>query len=157
MNKSILSVISAVVMTFVVTMPLSAQIDKIIGRWVTIDDKAGIPVSIVEIYRAENGKYEGKVERLLVKGYEDMKCEECKGELHGKKVAGMVIIRDMVYSDGKLSGGSVLDPENGKTYYGKIWYDPKTGHLILRGSLDRRGILGRNQEWVKDKVLYDDK
>lgn len=135
----------------------SAQIDKIVGRWVTIDDKAKIPASIVEIYRTEDGKYEGKVERLLVKGYENMTCEECKGELKGRKVAGMVIIRDMEYKDGKLSGGSVLDPENGKTYYGKIWYDPETGHLILRGSLDRRGFLGRNQEWIKDSATLDRK
>lgn len=124
---------------------------EVLGKWVTIDDKSNQPASLVYIYKATNGKYYGRVERLLVKGYEDMRCTECKGDLKDKPVAGMIILSDMEYVDGKLCNGSVLDPENGKTYYGKIWYDTRKGKLILRGSLDKRGILGRNQEWVKEK------
>lgn len=32
-------------------------------------------------------------------------------------------------------------------YYGKIY--PKDGKLVLRGSLDKAGLLGRNQTWEK--------
>lgn len=137
---------------FALGMSVMAQ-QEITGRWVTIDDKENIPASIVTIFRADDGKYYGRVEQLLVKGYEEMICTECTGELKNKPVKGMLILRDMEYRDGKLTGGSVLDPENGKTYYGKIWYDAKKQRLILRGSLDRRGILGRNQEWMRENLL----
>lgn len=132
-------------------LSLSAQIDQIIGEWTTIDDRENIPVSIVKIYQGSNGKYFGRIEKLLVKGYEDMVCEKCEGSLKNRPVQGMIIIRDMEWIDKKLCHGSVLDPENGKNYYGKIWLDPKTGNLILRGSLDKRGFFGRNQEWVRRK------
>ena len=128
-----------------------SQIENILGDWTTIDDKENIPVSVVHIFKATHGKYYGKITEILIAGYEDMKCTNCSGELHNAPVVGMVILRDMEWKDGKLCGGSVLDPNNGKTYYGKIWYDPKSKKLILRGSLDKKGILGRNQEWIRTK------
>ncbi len=128
---------------------LSAQIDQIVGRWTTIDDKENIPVSIVNIYKGTDGKYYGQIERILVKGEENKLCTECEGSLHNKPVVGMVIVNNMEWRDGKLQGGTILDPDNGKTYYAKMWVDPSTGKLILRGSLDKRGLLGRNQEWVR--------
>ena len=53
----------------------------------------------------------------------------------------------MKAEDGQLVGGKVLDPESGKFYYGKIYL--KGGNLVLRGSLDKLGFLGRNQTWIK--------
>ena len=103
----------------------NAQIEMILGDWTTIDDKENIPVSVVHIFKATNGKYYGKITKILVEGYEDMKCTKCSGELHNAPVVGMIILKDMEWKDGKLCGGSVMDPNNGKTYYGKIWYDPK--------------------------------
>lgn len=147
MNK--LKIIVSATLISITTL-LSAQ-TELLGRWVTIDDQNGMEKSVVKIYKSTDGKYYGKIESLLVKGYEDMLCTECKGDLHNQPVAGMVIIREMEYIDGKLCHGSVLDPENGKTYYGKIWYDSEKKRLILRGSLDRRGIFGRNQEWKREQ------
>ena len=128
---------------------LSAQIDKIVGRWTTIDDEKNIPVSIINIYRGTDGLYYGQIERILVKGEENKICKACEGELHNKPVVGIVNVQKMEWRDGKLQGGTILDPNNGKTYYAKMWVDPATGKLILRGSLDKRGLLGRNQEWVR--------
>lgn len=131
----------------------SAQIDKILGDWTTIDDQINEPVSVVRIYRATNGKYYGRIDRITYPGYENALCKECKGDLHNKPMKGMIIIYDMVYNEKKqrLEGGRVLDPNNGKYYHGAIWYDSKKGCLILRGSLDSRGILGRSQEWQRAK------
>ena len=127
----------------------NAQIDKIIGRWTTIDDEKNIPVSIINIYRGTDGLYYGQIERILVKGEENKICKACEGELHNKPVVGIVNVQKMEWRDGKLQGGTILDPNNGKTYYAKMWLDPQTGKLVLRGSLDKRGILGRNQEWIR--------
>ena len=65
--------------------------------------------------------------------------------------SGLVIMRRMKYDAKKnqLVGGKVLDPESGKFYYGKIY--PQDGKLILRGSLDKHGIFGRNQTWIRAK------
>ena len=135
-------------MLFIATMA-NCQVEKILGRWTTIDDKENIPVSIVNIYRGTDGKYYGKIEKILVKSEENKLCTECEGALHNKPVVGMIIVNNMEWHDGKLQGGTILDPDNGKTYYAKMWVDPATGKLILRGSLDKRGLLGRNQEWVR--------
>ena len=137
-----------IAMLFVATMA-NCQIEKIVGRWTTIDDEKNIPVSIINIYRGTDGLYYGQIERILVKGEENKICKACEGELHNKPVVGIVNVQKMEWRDGKLQGGTILDPNNGKTYYAKMWLDTKTGKLILRGSLDKRGLLGRNQEWIR--------
>jgi uncharacterized protein (DUF2147 family) len=59
---------------------------------------------------------------------------------------GLTIIRDMQLEKGELRGGKVLDPDKGKFYYAKVYI--KDGKLILRGSLDKAGLLGRSQTWL---------
>ena len=130
------------------TMSLSAQVNQIIGNWKTVDDKTGQNFSIVSIYRGSDGLFYGKVAKMLV-GPKDLKCIECKGEDYNAPLEGLVIIRGMHEENGELHGGKVLDPESGKFYYGKIYL--KDGKLVLRGSLDKRGLLGRNQTWIRAK------
>ena len=74
-------------------------------------------------------------------------CEECTGADHNQPIVGLTIIRDMQLVDGELRNGKVLDPDNGKFYYAKVYL--KDGKLILRGSLDKAGILGRSQTWLR--------
>lgn len=128
----------------------TAQVKQILGNWKTIDDKSGEPQSIVNIYKGSDGLYYGKIIELLVdtQGH-DALCVACEGEDHNKPIVGMVIIRGMHEEDGCLKGGKVLDPDNGKFYYGKIYLE--NGNLVLRGSLDKRGFLGRNQTWLRVK------
>ena len=125
-----------------------AQLNSILGDWKTVDDKTGDNFSIVSIYKSSDGLYYGKIAKMLV-GDPDLRCEQCKDADHNKPLEGLVIIRGMQYNKEKnqLEGGKVLDPESGKFYYGKIY--PKDGKLVLRGSLDRRGFLGRNQTWIR--------
>ena len=120
---------------------------RILGDWTTVDDKTGERRSIVTIYQGSDGLYYGKISRLLMYRELDLKCEACKGEDQNAPIEGLVIIRGMQAKDGELVGGKVLDPESGKFYYGKIYL--KDSKLVLRGSLDRRGILGRNQTWER--------
>lgn len=129
-------------------MSLSAQINQILGDWKTVDDKTGEERSIVTIYRGTDGLYYGKIAKLLIEVPVDV-CTPCKDEDHNAPLEGLVIIRGMQEKDGELQGGKVLDPESGKFYYGKIFL--KDGKLVLRGSLDKRGFLGRNQTWLRAK------
>lgn len=119
----------------------------IVGEWVTVDDKTGKQFSVVSIYQNENGLYEGKITELLV-GSSDERCVACTGEDHNQPIEGLIIIRDMQLKKGELRGGKVLDPDNGKFYYGKIYLNDE-GNLVLRGSLDKAGVLGRSQTWLR--------
>jgi uncharacterized protein (DUF2147 family) len=129
------------------THTVHAQIDTIVGNWKTVDDKTGEVRAMVRIFKATNGLYYGKIEKMYK--YADAVCDKCEGEDKGKPVLGMIIIRGMKEEKGVLKGGYVLDPETGKKYYGSITYDPSSKKLKLRGSIDKYGVLGRNQYWLR--------
>ena len=133
----------------IIAVGASAQTDKIAGKWKTIDDKDGSEKSIVSIYKSSNGKYYGKVEKLFKEP--DKKCEDCEGANTGKPIVGMLVLNDMVEKDGTLTGGTILDPANGKVYKCNISLDAKTGKLKVRGSLDKKGMIGRTQTWISAK------
>jgi uncharacterized protein (DUF2147 family) len=127
---------------------VGAQVSAILGEWKTVDDKSGEVRSLVRIYRdSTDGLYYGKIEKMYK--YADAVCEKCEGENKNKPILGLVIISGMKAEGKSLKGGTVLDPENGKKYYASISIDEKSGKLVLRGSLDKRGLLGRNQYWVR--------
>lgn len=127
------------------SVTLFAQ-NPLLGEWITVDDATGEQKSIVRIYQADNGKYYGTIIQLLEENGETAVCTECTGEDHNKPIVGLTIIRDMQLKDNELRGGKVLDPDNGKFYYAKVYL--KDGKLILRGSLDKAGLLGRSQTWL---------
>lgn len=129
-------IISCIIMMFSVAFVMSAQVDKLLGEWKTVDDKSGKQVSIVNVYKADNGLYYGKLIKLLEKDAD-------------QSIIGTMIIKDMKAEGGALIGGRVYDPDNGKTYYAKVTYDPKSNTLVLRGSLDKKGLIGRSQTWVR--------
>ncbi len=126
-----------------------AQVNKIVGKWKTIDDKDGSTKSIVFVFKATNGKYYGKIEKLF-KDPEKL-CAECDGLNKNKPIAGMMIINDLVEKDGKLTGGTILDPKTGKVYKCNMSINADTDNLVVRGSLDRGGFIGRSQTWVRVK------
>ena len=132
-------------MTLLFSVTLFAQ-NPLLGEWITVDDATGEQKSIVRIYQADNGKYYGTIIQLLEENGETAVCTECTGEDHNKPIVGLTIIRDMQLKDNELRGGKVLDPDNGKFYYAKVYL--KDGKLILRGSLDKAGLLGRSQTWL---------
>lgn len=131
-------------LALMVAAVVSAQV-PFLGEWVTVDDASGEKKSVVNIYQADNGMYYGQIVTL----FEDPNalCTECKDADHNQPIVGLTIVRDMQLVDGELRGGKVLDPENGKLYYAKIYLEK--GNLILRGSLDKRGLLGRSQAWIR--------
>ena len=132
---------------FVCPFSVFSQVNQMVGRWKTIDDKTNEVKSIVRIYKNTDGKYYGKIEQLFKNP--DGKCDKCKDENKDKPILGMVIITEMKEKGDKLDGGFILDPSNGEKYYVTISLE-KNGKLKLRGSLDKLGMLGRNQFWEKE-------
>lgn len=144
-NSKFMRKITLLLTVLTLYMTAFGQVDKIVGDWKTVDDKTGDNFAIVHIYKATNGLYYGQITKMLV-GPADLVCDKCEGADHNKPVEGLIIVRDMKAVDGELREGKVLDPESGKFYYGKIYL--KDGRLVLRGSLDKLGLLGRNQTWL---------
>jgi uncharacterized protein (DUF2147 family) len=127
------------ILFFAVAMISNAQIDKILGEWRTVNDKTGETEGVILFYKGDNGLYYGKTTHVYEKGK----------ELFDEQYIGMVLIKDFKLEDGKLVGGTLYEPHEDKTYYGKISYNAKNNTLEVRGSLDRMGWLGRTQIWVK--------
>ncbi|AWH50329.1 DUF2147 domain-containing protein [Stenotrophomonas sp. SAU14A_NAIMI4_5] len=131
---------------------LSAQAaDSAAGRWKTIDDKTGKVKSIVEISQTANGALTGKVVEILQsdKGPNPV-CDGCEGANKNKPVKGMTILWNLSQDKGshsKWSGGTILDPANGKTYKSKLELQPGGGKLDVSGCI---AFICRTQTWVRE-------
>lgn len=147
LNRSIFYKLFLVLFALGLSTNTYAQVSSIVGEWKTVNDRTNESLSVVRIYKSADGLYYGKIVKMFK--YADAVCIACKGADNGKPLVGLVIIRGMKDAGGRLEGGYILDPESGKEYYATIKYDSKTGKLQLRGSLDKRGIIGRSQYWVK--------
>ncbi len=123
------------------SMFASAQIDKILGEWYTVDDETGAVKALVNIYQGDNGLYYGQIIKAFKNGTENPNSPN----------KGLVIVKDMEGKDGMLMNGTIYEPESKKTYYAKISYNKEDNTITLRGSLDKRGWVGRSQTWIKEK------
>ena len=118
-----------------------------VGLWKTIDDETKAEKSLVRISEAA-GVLGGKIDKLLDPSKQDSKCEKCSDGRKDQPVLGMAIIEgvrkhaDEPYWD----GGTILDPNNGKTYKVRLTLKDGGKTLEVRGFI---GFLYRNQTWVR--------
>jgi len=140
---------TAALFTLLLASAASAAEPSVVGRWQTIDDETGKPKAIIVI-QEENGKLSGKIERLFRAPEEeqDPRCDKCSGPLGGKPIIGMVILRDLEKDGDEWTGGTILDPANGKTYSCKVELEDGGKKLKVRGYLGI-SLLGRTQHWVR--------
>lgn len=123
-----------------------AQSNSIVGKWKTIDDKTKEPKSIVHIFERD-GKYYGKIESLFIKEGDnpDPVCDKCpdKDPRKDQPTKGMEILKDLVQKGDGYSGGTILDPKEGKIYSCKLWVE--NGNLMVRGYI---AFFFRTQTWL---------
>ena len=117
------------------------------GLWRTIDDETKQEKSLVRIADT-GGVLSGRVEKLLDPARQDAKCDACTDARKGQPVLGMTIIEGVRKSADEpyWDGGTILDPNNGKTY--KVRLTPKDNGRTL----EVRGFIGpfyRNQTWQR--------
>lgn len=134
----------ASLLMFAVIGMMSASAQTVFGKWKTIDDETGLEKSIVEIYQ-KDGKVYAKVLQVLEKGKENKVCDECKGANKGKLVRGMVIVEGLKKDGEEYSGGTILDPKNGKIYKCYITLE-EVNKLKVRGFIGF-ALIGRTQYW----------
>lgn len=122
--------------------------NTVIGKWKSIDDDTNKPKSIVEIIE-KDGKLFGKIIKLFRESGEDPDpvCEECDedDDRYKKKVIGMEIIKGLSKDGNEFSGGTILDPADGKVYRCKIWLNGND--LMVRGYW---GPFYRTQTWKSE-------
>ena len=133
---------------FLVFAPLTTLLaEDVVGKWKLSDGSA-----IVEVY--QNGDvYNGKIVWLQnpteADGSPAVDNNNPDAKLRSRQLIGLNMLSDLKKGDGEYSGGSIYDPGNGKTYNCsmKVEGDVRGG----RGSLDKRGLLGRTMDWFRVK------
>lgn len=140
--------IKALFLFLLISLGINAQVEKMLGYWDTVDDKSGDKRSKVYVFKATDGFYYGKIVNLYEKNA-DGSLKVLTTDPVGKEgVIGMTILKKMEV-DGDRLIGKVYDPESKKTYYSKVSYNADKNTLTLRGSIDKAGLLGRSQTWLK--------
>lgn len=119
-----------------------------VGRWKTIDDETGKVKAIVEINQTADGKLQGKVVEVLNSAHgPNPVCDKCKGANKGKPVEGMIILWNLKPDGNEWSGGTILDPKNGKTYKSKAELMDGGTKLGVSGCI---AFICRQQVWVRE-------
>ncbi|MFW1747712.1 DUF2147 domain-containing protein [Acinetobacter guillouiae] len=131
----------------------SAQ--DITGMWKAIDDKNGYVRAKINIYKSNDGEYEGRIEEIYpLPGHSSAlmdKCFKCKGELKDIPLKEMRILygfKKNVNRPNEYNDGHVIDPMNGNIYKGKIKMNGNGTRIILRGYIGT-SALGLSQVWIK--------
>jgi uncharacterized protein (DUF2147 family) len=70
-------------------------------------------------------------------------------KLRTRKLLGLNMLSGLKKSGGEYTGGSIYDPNNGKTYNCSMKVEGDV--LKVRGSLDKRGLVGRTMDWHRVK------
>lgn len=131
---------------------LYAQADKIVGTWYT--EKG---TSTVEVYKASDGKYVGKInwlEEPNENGKPKVDEENDDPELAKRPIMGLSIVENFTYDSKKerWDEGSIYDPDNGKTYDCYAWFDDGNFDVLyIKGYVAGIKALGRKTTWKKKK------
>lgn len=111
--------------------------------------------SKVQIYCGGDGKFYGKIVWLKdpidkATGKAQTDSENPDTKLRSRPVQGLVILTGFAQDPADknvYTGGSIYDPDSGKTYCGKITFKGNT--LDLRGYLCSFSIFGRTETWTQ--------
>ena len=124
---------------------LTPKLQNAVGRWQVVNSD-GSPGGKVETY-LEDGKLFGRVTELRPGRKAGDVCDKCQGALRGQPIMGLVIMRGFHAEGDDWVGGTVVDPENGKEYQGKIWA-VGADRLGMRGFIGI-SLLGRTATWTR--------
>jgi uncharacterized protein (DUF2147 family) len=135
-----------IVMT-VMLVSLSTYAQDVVGKWKLEDGTA-----IVEVYQ-QGDVFNGKIVWLqnpTEAGGSPAKDKNNPDEkLRSRQLIGLNMLHGLKKNGREYSGGSIYDPGNGKTYNCSMKVEGDI--LKVRGSLDKRGLLGRTMDWFRVK------
>lgn len=129
-------------------MPLAAAFAQdVVGKWKLDDGSA-----IVEVYK--NGDvYNGKIVWLKnpteADGSPAVDSNNPDKALRSRQLIGLNMLSGLKKSGSEYSAGKIYDPGNGKTYNCSMKVEGDV--LKVRGSLDKKGLIGRTMDWFRVK------
>ena len=129
-------------------MPLAAAFAQdVIGKWKLEDGTA-----IVEVYK-QGDVYNGKIVWLQnpteADGSPAVDSNNPDKALRSRKLIGLNMLSDLKKDGAEYNNGKIYDPGNGKTYNCSMKVEGDVLHV--RGSLDKKGLLGRTMDWFRVK------
>lgn len=144
----------SLILTFLLSGLLYAD-NSPVGVWTTIDDETKKPKSEIKI-EERGGKLYGTIIKLLniepdaTKNAEGkVICTGCKDPNEkDKPIEGLTIMRGLSQDGDEWSGGTIMDPKDGKVYKCKIEVIEDGKKLKVRGYIGV-SFAGRNQFWVR--------
>lgn len=125
--------------------------DRVLGLWLT--EKADAQVRVERI----GDRYQGEIVWLKepvypadddqgMAGRAKVDRENPDAARRGRLIVGLRIVEGFRFSDGEWRDGRIYDPENGKTYKCRMWFEGET--LRLRGFIGI-SLLGRSTSWTR--------
>ncbi len=125
----------------------TAFAQNVLGEW-----KLSTGTAIVEVYQ-DGDVYNGKIVWLKnptrPNGTPAVDHNNPDEKLRSRQLMGLNMLSNLKKDGNEYTGGVIYDPANGKTYYCSMTVDGDI--LKVRGSLDKRGLLGRTMEWYRVK------
>lgn len=120
--------------------------DDLLGEWYTAENK-----SLIKIYKNKSDYYFGKIVWMKNpkedNGKEKLDKENPDPKLRDQPLMGLLLLKSFKFEDDKWVGGTIYDPENGKTYKCTIRMDNKKT-IQVRGFIGVSAI-GRTTTWVR--------
>ena len=133
---------------FALIMPFAAALAQdVIGKWKLEDGTA-----IVEVYK--NGdSFNGKIVWLQnpseADGTPAKDTNNPDKNLRSREIMGLNMLSGLKKTGNEYYGGKIYDPGNGKTYNCSMKVEGDV--LKVRGSLDKKGLIGRTMDWFRVK------
>ena len=124
---------------------LTPKLQNAIGHWQVVNSD-GSSGGKVDTY-LEGGKLFGRVTEVRPGRTPKDVCDKCSGEFKNQLILGMVNMRNFHGEGDDWVDGTVVDPENGKEYKGKIWAVGENA-LKMRGFVGI-SLLGRTETWTR--------
>ena len=128
--------------------PLAAAFAQdVVGKWKLEDGSA-----IVEVYK-EGDSFNGKIVWLEkpteADGSPAVDNNNPDAKLRSRQIMGLNMLSGLKKDGDEYTGGTIYDPGNGKTYNCSMKVEGDV--LKVRGSLDKKGLLGRTMDWFRVK------
>jgi uncharacterized protein (DUF2147 family) len=143
-----MKIFTTIILT-IVSISIYSQSDNVVGYWLTEEGD-----SQVQIFKATNGKYYGKI--VWMKENKDMKdTENPSPAQRNRKIMGLQILNNFMYDkdDNEWSDGKIYDPNNGSTYSCYMWFDGNKNMLKIKGYVMGMRFLGRETTWKRENPL----
>lgn len=134
-------------MIFMLAPLAAAFAQDVVGKWRLEDGTA-----IVEVYKsgdAYNGKIVWLEKPTEADGSPAVDNNNPDKALRSRKLIGLNMLSGLKKNGGEYTGGTIYDPGNGKTYNCSMKVEGDV--LKVRGSLDKKGLLGRTMDWYRVK------